>query len=322
MVATAQERKKITVISRYCQAEYGYSQWQELGQITGELDVINGHSRLLRSLSFGDEDYDACVAEVVSSICEKSPENIEIIIDHFDIDFWYKNKEPVKYSKVFENEISSSADFWSDSKLRVFISHLAKNKEKVSILSRKLSAWGIETFVAHEDIEPSREWMNEIEKALMSMDVLVAVVENGLLESKWCDQEIGFAMGRRIDIFPLRNGYDPYGFMSKYQGLQIKGRKPSEISEDLIKLFLKKRKLYSKLVSNFAQSLMKENSDTKISRIKLIFSWGNVGESDMKNLLESCSLNHDEKDELSDIIARVGAFKQSKDWMSDDDIPF
>ena len=40
------------------------SHWQELGMIIGLWDVITKHDRLLRSLSFGDDDYEGNVIEV------------------------------------------------------------------------------------------------------------------------------------------------------------------------------------------------------------------------------------------------------------------
>ena len=81
-------------------------------------------------------------------------------------------------------------------------------------------------FIAHEDIEASKEWRDEVEAGLETMEVLVAVVEPGFKESDWCAQEVGYALGRKIDIIPLRAGLDPFGFFGKYQGIQIKGKYP------------------------------------------------------------------------------------------------
>ena len=108
---------------------------------------------------------------------------------------------------------------WGDGALRVFISHVTKDKEFAASLKVSLERRGMASFVAHEDIEPMREWELEIERALFSMDVLVALLTEGFSESKWTDQEVGVAVGRRVPIVPIRMGKDPYGFMAKYQAI-------------------------------------------------------------------------------------------------------
>lgn len=47
------------------------SHWQELGMIIGLWDVITKHDRLLRSLSFGDDDYEGNVIEVLKQFEER-----------------------------------------------------------------------------------------------------------------------------------------------------------------------------------------------------------------------------------------------------------
>lgn len=128
MLSTLQ-RKQASVIAKYCISEFTEAQWYELGQLTGSLDAINAHPRLFRSLSFGDPDYDSCVFEVIDSIVTSNIENVVLIVDHFDIDLWYKSKEPLKYERVFTSIKQLDAEFWSDTKVRVFFSHLAQNKK-------------------------------------------------------------------------------------------------------------------------------------------------------------------------------------------------
>jgi hypothetical protein len=51
-----------------------------------------------------------------------------------------------------------------------------------------LRSFGVSAFVAHENIEPTK-WQDEIEKALLSMNALAAILMPGFHESKWTDQE-------------------------------------------------------------------------------------------------------------------------------------
>jgi len=106
-----------------------------------------------------------------------------------------------------------------DATFRLFLSHKAEVKSKVASLQEELGMFGISSFVAHKDIEPTLEWQNEIENALSSMDGFVALMTDKFHESNWTDQEVGFAFARGVPIVAVRLGRDPYGFIGKFQGL-------------------------------------------------------------------------------------------------------
>ena len=65
---------------------------------------------------------------------------------------------------------------WEHGRPRIFLSHRATYKIETKRLKDELEKAGCAAFVAHEDIEPAQEWQIEIERALNSMDVLVAVL--------------------------------------------------------------------------------------------------------------------------------------------------
>jgi len=321
----ALDRKKVSVVTKYAIESFTEGDWYTLGQITGKLDVITDHHRLFRSLSFGDDDYDYCVAQVLDTIFSVDPNMIGDVIDHFDIDLWYQQKDPEKYQKVFAATKVASADFWVDGQLRVFISHLSSNKERMSAMKAELSHWGISAFIAHEDIEPSREWMNEVEAGLETMDVLVAVVEPGFKESDWCAQEVGFAMGRHVDVIPLRAGLDPFGFFGKIQGVQIKGKIPTEVASEIVRLLLKKPKHRDKLLRAMGKAFRGLQSEQKTRAFGLLDSWTVATDSQIRALLENSSLSHFERDSLKALISRVEAFKPQEPEQAptdDDEIPF
>ena len=119
---------------------------------------------------------------------------------------------------------------WNPGMLRLFISHVATHKIAVSSLKSFLAYLGISAFVAHEDIEPTREWQDEIDLALRSMDAMAAMLTPEFHESKWTDQEIGVAIARGVPIIPVRLGLDPYGFIGKHQGLPGNLRQMKELS--------------------------------------------------------------------------------------------
>lgn len=58
--------------------------WEEMGLLTGASDVINRHPRLLRSLSWQDEDYAGNVLTVLRRIVEQDPRTLPIIETYVD----------------------------------------------------------------------------------------------------------------------------------------------------------------------------------------------------------------------------------------------
>ena len=110
---------------------------------------------------------------------------------------------------------------WSGSLFRLFGTHRAEDKDLVAQIKRNLALRAVDLFVAHQDITPSKEWIDELELALGSCDALAAFLTPGFRTSDWCDQEIGFAMRNRVLILPVCLGEAPYGFMSRYRGTAI-----------------------------------------------------------------------------------------------------
>lgn len=131
-----------------------------------------------------------------------------------------------------------NADCWRSGYFRIFISHLTENKESATYLKHHLARYGIDCFVAHEDIEPSKLWQTEIEKALASMDLLCAILTPNFYQSRWCDQEVGIALGRAIPTLSIKRGADPHGFIGKYQAIKAK-KTAEDVAKDVVETICK-----------------------------------------------------------------------------------
>ena len=127
---------------------------------------------------------------------------------------------------------------WPEGRFRLFLSHLSKHKVAVSKLKDELALRGIAGFVAHEDIEPSLEWRNEIELALRSMHALAALFSPEFHDSTWTDQEVGWALGRGVLVMPVRLGSDPYGFAGKFQAISGTLDQPASIATSIVSILL------------------------------------------------------------------------------------
>lgn len=121
--------------------------------------------------------------------------------------------------------------------LRVFLSHISKDKLKATRLRDCLKPLGILAFVAHEDIEPTKEWQSEIERGLHCMNAFVSIHTVGFSKSIWTQQEIGVALGRGVKIIALRMGEDPTGFISKHQALSRGSKTAEAVAQELYDLF-------------------------------------------------------------------------------------
>lgn len=114
---------------------------------------------------------------------------------------------------------AASRRIWAEGYYRLFLSHKTEVKKEAATLKTRLAISGISSFVAHEDIRPTKEWQDEIENALASMDAFVALLTEDFHDSLWTDQEVGFAVARGVPIIAVRLGQDPYGFIGKFQAL-------------------------------------------------------------------------------------------------------
>lgn len=178
----------------------------------------------------------------VKEILPKISDEIVIeIANELDIQHNFQSKLP----KFKDN----STTFWKSGHFKLFISHLSTFRKTIGHLKKELEKYGISSFVAHEDIEPTKEWQDEIEKGLFSMDALCAVLMPGFKESNWTDQEIGVAIGRGILIIPVRRELDPYGFIGKYQGLQSYGKNVDEVAEDIFQVISKNPKTRNQIIN-------------------------------------------------------------------------
>lgn len=75
-------QKRLVPIGRLMGEKFNSTHWNELGLLTGSAQLVHGHSRLLRSLSFGDDDYPAACLEVLGGIVRANPANLQTVEDY------------------------------------------------------------------------------------------------------------------------------------------------------------------------------------------------------------------------------------------------
>lgn len=109
------------------------------------------------------------------------------------------------------------SSLWKPGYVRVFLSHSARHKKFVGEVADELAVSGIHAFVAHDTMQYELPWQEQIEEALRSMQAFVAITHQEFLDSPWCQQEVGWALGRRVPNYVVRFPVDPAGFIGRTQ---------------------------------------------------------------------------------------------------------
>ncbi len=138
-----------------------------------------------------------------------------------------------------ETPMTVAAGSWLENHARVFLSHTSAHRKLAGEIRSTLSSEGIDVFVAHDRIETNQEWIEEIRVSLATCDVLVALFTEDFVGSEWCDQEVGIALGRGIEVISVKSGAAPHGFVFPKQGFEASPTDPraaEKIAKEICKL--------------------------------------------------------------------------------------
>ena len=104
-----------------------------------------------------------------------------------------------------------------------FLSYASADRDVAASIKRVLGEYGIESFLAHDNISVSEEWRQRLLVELTKCDIFVCVLSGAYLRSTWCLQECGIASTREgIVIAPLSlDGTSPPGFLANLQFARI-----------------------------------------------------------------------------------------------------
>jgi hypothetical protein len=149
--------------------------------------------------------------------------------------------------------------FWKPDHIRLFISHRDTHKFAANSLATELEQYGISAFVAHDTIEPMTTWQNEILRGLETMEAMLAFVTQDFHESIWVNQEIGFALGRKVPIVALKLEFaDPAGFIGTQQALRGTLDNPAQSAVEIYNLLAEKlgekARLQTAMIASFLSS--------------------------------------------------------------------
>lgn len=185
-------------------------------------------------------------------------------------------------------------DFWKPGTARVFISHRDKHKKAARDLSESLEQYGVSCFVAHDTIKPLSEWRHEIMKGLQTMEVMVIFLTEDFEESMWCNQEVGFALGKNVPIISLKLGAkDPPGFISHVQALKGQIGDPFSAAKGLFPLIGQalhcQERLQEILITSFVES--PSWIDAKDRFIRMTDSVEKLSDKQLERIIKAYKVN-------------------------------
>jgi TIR domain len=199
--------------------EWSYNDW-EGGTWGHALYLIVPESIFLRSVKKKDDAQNE-IRDDINKLHNVRNEFIDMVFIEMDVadDIDWRQESGLLVGGKRDVSTDSVRRIWGDSGFRLFLSHKASAKAETAELKERLVLFGFSAFVAHADIHPTKEWQEEIENALASMDGFVALMTPDFHESDWTDQEVGYALARGVPLLSVRLGRDPYGFIGRFQGV-------------------------------------------------------------------------------------------------------
>lgn len=211
---------------------------------------------------------------------------------------------------------------WPDGMFRLFLSHVSAHKVAAGKLKEELGRRGVAAFVAHEDIEPSLEWQGEIELALRSMHALAALITPDFHASVWTDQETGWALGRNLQVIPIRLGANPYGLAGKVQAITGDLDLPTPLALSIVDVLVKNQQTHGEmrraLVTAFANAGSFATAKALCTHIVQV---NNFTEEEIAKLQSACTANLQVKQAFGVPYAIERKFGKPE-APNDDEIPF
>jgi hypothetical protein len=176
-------------------------------------------------------------------------------------------------------------------KIKAFISYSHKDRKYAGQAKRVLRVFGIDAFLAHEDIHVSHDWRDRITQELKRCELFLPLLSKTFLTSEWAPQEIGFIVSRpEVKVIPIAlDETIAFGFISNIQSRRID---EEEVTGDF---------LLPALIHNFPRTIFPflidlvrtagtfRTGEARLERLLPYF--GDLTQAEAKVLAENCVKN-------------------------------
>lgn len=167
----------------------------------------------------------------------------------------------------------------------IFISYSSKDKKRAADIKKELDSLYMQSFLAHEDIEASAIWSDEILKSLRSSTLFLGVVTKHFNQSPWCQQELGAAFALRKPILLVKIDSVPSGLLARIQAIPLSKLKKSLLED---RMFLEHR------ITNWINATADARDFEHANAILLLFkpNWDYMEDNSKLNYLAAAGKNN------------------------------
>ncbi len=243
------------------------------------------------------------ISEIADRIKEDINRELHNVYEEFDVVYiemkiiegtnWRKDSNQLQPNTRRVDQETQDHIWGVDNFFRIFITHLSEDKGKAMEIKESLKEFGVSCFVAHVDISPTKEWQNEIENALNTMDTLVALMTEKFRGSKWTDQEIGFALGRGIPVIPVSMGCTPYGLIGKIQAISCDWM---EIYIKIASVLISDQRTASKMIDAYIYAMRECSSYEQANKLSNVLpNITSISEAQVQDIINIYNRNIDIK---------------------------
>jgi hypothetical protein len=208
---TESNNQYILALKRCVLATFDHDKWLELGYLTDTINVIQNHPRLLRSLSFGDEDYGPRIFEVLSTILGDSPSNRQVVEDFVGLRAWLSENDRVLYARLYGTAVSVPTTQMQESpdapsirragelEVDVFISHASEDKSDVARpLAEELQRRGFTVWFDETSLKLGDSLSRSIDHGLANCRFGVVVLSPNFFAKEWPKKELAGLFAREV----------------------------------------------------------------------------------------------------------------------------
>src|SRR5882762_299175 len=97
----ANRNKLIIALKRAIADTFDDGKWRELGYLSDTIQIIENHDRLLRSLYWGDNDYEGCILQVLPTIIGLNNEKLSLVENFVGLEAWLKENDLPLYAELY-----------------------------------------------------------------------------------------------------------------------------------------------------------------------------------------------------------------------------
>jgi hypothetical protein len=125
------------------------------------------------------------------------------------------------------------------------------------------------------------------------MDVFIALLTPNFRNSKWTDQEVGFAVSRGVLIIHVRDGLDPYGFIGETQSLSLSIENPENMADEMLLILMRNAGLKARTKECLMKNLETVGSFTFACKLmKLLERSGSITNSEIRRIRSAADSNN------------------------------